>query len=103
MKGRGEHPIDVTQSRLRAVRALLDAAGLEYVSPEERVVLAGLQGRASCLAESLIIADAAASSCGEQPAKPLRLHLADMVARYALLQATTLDAMAKAAKSRGPA
>lgn len=37
MKGRGEHPVDVSLEILAVASQRLDLAGLEYTSPDERL------------------------------------------------------------------
>ena len=86
MKGRGEHPVDVSLEILAVASQRLDLAGLEYTSPDERLELARARGRLDGACELARALEHGASG-GVVP-KALRLVLAEHV-REARVRTTT--------------
>lgn len=86
VRGRGEHPVDVTRERLAAARRKVDLAMLERVGVEERFMLSNLVGQYAAIDRLVGLVQA-------DPSKSARLLAARSVDAYAAHVAEVLRAV----------
>lgn len=84
MKGRGEHPVDVTRGRLVAAKRKAALASLDYTSVDAQQMFACLRGQ--CIATLRLI-----DEVDDAPTKPMRLLAVRMVEAYETAVRWTID------------
>ena len=102
MKGRGEHPVDVSLEILAKASKDLDAAGLEYTDMHERLELARARGWLDGACELVHVLEHKATESGGAVPKPLRVMLAEHVRTAAHHVKSAIGALAWARSRRRP-